>query len=259
MSHRIPHLYHHLTHLNISALRDALSQCAEESGKRKLPLFADMSLCAVRYGAGFRDYELFRFYELSPAQRETYVTRGINEKLNAALNDKGSCRIFDDKALLYARYFDLLRRRWLKLEDCTLSRFSGFMNGLSQIVLKPRKGSCGKGVRLLRTADFSSIREMYHFALESGAELAEEAVVQHPVMAKLFPGSVNTVRVGTLRVEDKVHLLYAFLRMGNGFLSEYPLLAARQLISCHRDLKVLVLFIRRKSHDSLRGVLTGRD
>ena len=215
MSHRIPHLYHHLTHLNVPALRESLSQCAEESGKRKLPLLADMSRCAVRYGAGFRDYALFRFYELSPAQRATYVTRGINEKLNAALNDKAHCRIFDDKALFYARYFDLLRRRWLKLEDCTLSRFSGFMNGLSQIVLKPRKGSCGTGIRLLRATDFSSIREMYHFVQDSGAELAEEAVVQHPVMAKLFSGSVNTIRVGTLRAGDTVHLLYAFLRMGN--------------------------------------------
>jgi len=216
MPHRIKHLVRHLTHLNTAALEETLSQCAAESGRSKAALLADIALCALRYGSGFRDYSLFRFFELSHAQRATYVTRGVNEQLNAALNDRAAALLFDDKAQFYARYFDLLRRRWLLLEGCTLPQFARFADGLSRIVLKPRCGCCGSGIALLDTSAFPSVQALYERVMTSGAGLAEEAVVQHPKMAGLFPGSVNTIRVGTLRCGDAVHLLYTYLRMGNG-------------------------------------------
>ena len=215
MSLRMKHIARRITHLDTAALKETLTQCNQDSGKSKAALLADMSRCALRYGAGYRDYSLFRFYALTPQQRATYVTRGTNERLNAALNDKTAAKLFDDKAEFYARYFDLLRRRWLLLEGCTLSRFAMFAGGLDRIVLKPRNGSCGQGISQLRAEDFPSLSALYDHVMESGAELCEEAVVQHGDMERLFPGAVNTVRVGTLRCGDTVHLLYAYLRMGN--------------------------------------------
>ena len=41
-------------------------------------------------------------------------------------------------------------------------------------------------------------------------------MVQHPAMAKIYPGSVNTIRVYTVRPEDgEPHVIYACIRMGN--------------------------------------------
>jgi hypothetical protein len=44
----------------------------------------------------------------------------------------------------------------------------------------------------------------------------QEAVVQHPSLALFHPGSLNTLRVITLRLNDTLRLIAATLRMGNG-------------------------------------------
>ena len=46
--------------------------------------------------------------------------------------------------------------------------------------------------------------------------MIEEGIVQHPRMAELNPGSVNTVRISTLIGDKKEGIVYAFLRIGNG-------------------------------------------
>ena len=47
-----------------------------------------MKDCAVKYGAGYMDYDLFEMYNLTPEQRDTYLTRGRNNALVVKYNDK---------------------------------------------------------------------------------------------------------------------------------------------------------------------------
>ena len=51
------------------------------SGKSRISIFNDMRECAVKYGAGYSDYDLFEMYNLTDEERDTYITRGINNDL----------------------------------------------------------------------------------------------------------------------------------------------------------------------------------
>jgi len=50
-------------------LNGTLNTVHERSGKSKLSIFLDMAWCTLRYGSGYYDYEIFAFYNLTPAQR----------------------------------------------------------------------------------------------------------------------------------------------------------------------------------------------
>ena len=90
------------------------------------------------------------------------------------------------------------------------------MEGREQIIAKPSDLCCGQGVEKLKVADFDSLDALYDYLKGSGADLIEDVVVQHPAMAKIYPGSVNTIRVYTVRPEDgEPHVIYACIRMGN--------------------------------------------
>ena len=72
---------------SIDKLKQTVNTVHERSGKSKLGIFLDMCWCFARYGAGYYDYQIFNFYELTAAQRKTYVTRFISKKLNMFMND----------------------------------------------------------------------------------------------------------------------------------------------------------------------------
>ena len=43
----------------------------KKTGRSRLSLLWDMKDCAVNYGAGYMDYDLFEMYNLAPEQRDT--------------------------------------------------------------------------------------------------------------------------------------------------------------------------------------------
>ena len=53
----------------------------KKTGKSRLSIFNDMRECAVKYGAGYSDYDLFEMYNLTDEERNTYITRGRNNDL----------------------------------------------------------------------------------------------------------------------------------------------------------------------------------
>ena len=72
------------------------------------------------------------------------------------------------------------------------------------VVLKPTTGRGGDGVRL------ASPVEVEHCVAQAGAELlVQEQVVQHPELARIYPGSLNTVRVLAVRLPQHGPVLAA--------------------------------------------------
>ena len=58
------------------------------------------------------------------------------------------------------------------------------------------------GVEKLKKADYATLDAMYEDLKNKGADVIEEVVIQHPDMNRINPGSVNTIRVYTVRQED---------------------------------------------------------
>ena len=72
----IKYIFKRLKTMDKKALFDKVDSIHKKTGKSKLFLLCDMAKCARKYGAGYMDYDLFEMYNLTPEQRDTFITRG---------------------------------------------------------------------------------------------------------------------------------------------------------------------------------------
>lgn len=186
------------------------------TGRSRPIVFADIVGCGFRYGAGFNDYLLCEFYNLTPEQRSTYVTRSVNNTLVKMLNDPECYGYFDSKSAFYRTFADFIGREWLDFPSATEAQLESFISGKEAIVVKPDNGTGGKGVEKLALKNFKNAEELYQKLREDKVGVVEEALVQHPQLDALNPYSINTLRIVTIRNDTGGHILYAHLRIGNG-------------------------------------------
>ena len=188
----------------------------KKTGKSRVWLFFDIISCGIKYGAGYKDYKLCEFYNLTAAQRATYVTRGINNTIVSMLNDKSYYRCVEDKTEFNTLFADYIHRQWIPLQDASFEDFTAFLGDKSVIIAKPSTATCGGGVEKLRVKDFNSPRESYEHLKQTGAGLAEDFIVQHSKVSAIYPDSVNTYRIVTVLYNGQANVVYAFIRIGNG-------------------------------------------
>ncbi|MCF0121450.1 MAG: carboxylate--amine ligase [Oscillospiraceae bacterium] len=191
----------------------------EKTGKSKLFLLADIAVCAVRYGAGYNDYNIFAFYNMNHAQRSTYITRVKNKKIIAYLNNPDYYDIFDMKNIFDAKFKDFIRRDFLDVAEMSIDDLMRFIEGKKSIFAKPNDSESGKGIEKLDVDKFASVEELFEYIRkpEKNFGVVEELIVQHEDMARLYPYSVNTIRICTVVGDNgkDVYCGYATVKMGN--------------------------------------------
>lgn len=202
--------------MNFKNMLERVDKVHQKSKKPKIVIFLDMVWCGLRYGAGYRDYELNAWWTLNRKQRKTYITRAINNKLVSKLNNPQYTHLLENKVEFNQMFEKFLGRKWLNLATASFEDFENFTAELDEIIAKPIADSCGHNVFKISKNKFSSIRAMYDYILKTNSVLVEEYVIQNKTIASLHPSSINTLRIVTLRADDgKNHILYAFIRIGN--------------------------------------------
>jgi len=79
-----------------------------------------------------------------------------------------------------------------------------------KVVIKPTKGKSGRGVKVVDSGKFVELLKE-----RSEEYIVEEFVKQHHLINKIFSGSVNTVRIITLKKNNKEYVVVkAILRVG---------------------------------------------
>ena len=205
-----------LTGVRFKKMNHMIDVVHQKCGQNNVRTFFDMLWCAVRYGAGYYDYTMFGFYNMTGAQRDTYLTRVRNKKVSNLMNDMAHDDDFDDKLLFNVRFAKYLRRPTLNGETATVEQMAGFLEGQEAIFAKINHGSCGNGVEKLYVKDFESPAAMLDYIREKKLVVLEHVQAQHPDMARLHPQSVNTMRICTDLVDGQVHIAYITLKMGRG-------------------------------------------
>ena len=214
-----------LKKMDFGSMGQLAKEASERCGKPKAFIMLDMIWCGWRYQAGYTDYSLFQMDRANAAQRRTFVTRGVNDRLVARFNDAGYRHIFENKDEFNARFASFLGREWMRIAPPNEAGFdaaseadklAAFCKGKDEIVAKPRDGMCGKGVEILKTADYPDSAQLYTHLQSVGAGVVEDVIVQHPDMAALYPDSINTLRMVTLNNGKAVTLVLAICRIGNG-------------------------------------------
>ena len=197
-------------------LNNTLNVVKKKSGHGKARTFVDMLWCAARYGAGYYDYTMFGFYDMNGRQRDTYLTRMRNKKVQELMNDDAYSDLFDDKLQFNPKFERFLRRKVLDAGRATVKDMEEFMKDQEFFFAKPAHGTCGDGIEKCRVSDFADASEALNYVRGKDLLVLEHVLPQHPDMARLHPESVNTMRILTDRVGDEIYIAYIVVKIGRG-------------------------------------------
>lgn len=196
-------------------LGKVVNNAHERSGKNKAAILLDMINCLVRYGAGYNDYVIFEFWNLDHKQRDTYMTRMRSKKFIMFMNDHDDAHYFDNKNEFNEKFKDYIGRECLDLETATDEDIKNFYNTRKKIFAKMKDLSCGIGCELMKTEDFEDAEAFLAYSKEKGFATIEDVIENHPDIAKIYPFSVNTMRMITLvDAKGKAHCIFSVFKMG---------------------------------------------
>lgn len=183
------------------------------------------------YGCSVSEYYFLNLAEKSHEDIKEYVT--VREKVvyRNKLNRIEDAHLLNNKWETYNLFKEYYNREVFLLtgkED--YQRFSEFVSRHSQFVVKPTDMGGGTGVHKLSIEKDSSDdeikrifegllleKEMNQTLYSRGKEhslVLEELIVQASEMSAFHPNSVNAVRVTTVKVGDKVNIVYPWIKIG---------------------------------------------
>ncbi|HML47690.1 MAG TPA: sugar-transfer associated ATP-grasp domain-containing protein, partial [Clostridia bacterium] len=201
---KIDYVLRRLARMDFRAMNKTAAMLHRKTGKSTLWLLQDMVRCAVKYNAGYVDYKIAEFYRLTPAQRETQITRGISNRIVGKMNDKADWHFFDNKNEFNTLFAAELGRSWIYLNHADTEALAAWLRDRGDIIAKPLDGSSGQGIEKFTPRTWKADVGAFEALLRSkNLLLLEECVVQHPALAALCPTSVNTLRIATLLGEKK--------------------------------------------------------
>lgn len=204
--------------VGLQRFHDAAEKAAAKCGKSKTRLFWDLLWCSYKYGAGPTDYLMLEFYNMSDAERATFLTRVRSAAFVQRVNPRDMSYIFNDKNEFAKRFGDLMHRDILNVFTMEAGSFHQFVAGKDAIIAKPVDADCGTGVEKIKIADFADETALYDYVKRSdkGFGILEEVVRQHPEAARLHPDSINCVRVATFVKDGTPHVVYSAVKFGTG-------------------------------------------
>lgn len=135
------------------------------------------------------------------------------------MNDLSSGIKVANKYEVYLKFKDFYKREMICIKSAQdKDIFQQFLKKYHAIMTKPVCGSLGDDCLIIKDDDIDNIDSLFNTLLKTydGEFVAEELLVQIDEMAKFNPTSVNTLRITTVRMDDRVDA-EAFLRVGKMF------------------------------------------
>lgn len=163
------YIFRVLAHASFDKMKSAINAVHEKTGRNKFFIFLDMVQCTLRYGAGYYDYQVFAFYNLTPKQRSTYVTRLVSKKLNEFLNDPEYSSIFENKDEFYTTFHDYLGRGFIELEKASKAEVEEFVKSREWLFGKLKDKECGIGCERIHVPDYPDFDSLYRYFKEKGS------------------------------------------------------------------------------------------
>lgn len=203
-------------------MKNVIDAVHKKCNKTKIGIFFDMINCMIRYGAGYNDYNIFAYYNMNHKQRKTYISRVKNRKVILYCNDQNYAHIFNNKNEFNEKFKKYLKRDFLDLSKIDFNKFKEFIKDKETIFAKPNVGESGKGIEKLLKKDFKDLKEMYEYITNKDKNFGviEEEIIQHEILNKLYPLSINSLRIGTI-VDDNGIPQLAYIASKSGNLGKY--------------------------------------
>jgi glutathione synthase/RimK-type ligase-like ATP-grasp enzyme len=87
---------------------------------------------------------------MNKKQRQTVLTRGINNEFIKKYNDPKFTHIFQNKNEFNTYFKKFIKRDWILLSGDNEDEFNKFIKDKKEIIIKPIDGTHGDGVRKIK-------------------------------------------------------------------------------------------------------------
>lgn len=164
------------------------------------------------YGFQTDEFFIYDVMSLSDYGKSRFITEGKSRwYFYDKLNKKENTILFDDKSKTYELFKKYYHREILVVNsEAQKDEFLSFVQSNPELIIKPLGSSGGKGVRLFAECDsFSTLLEEYKDGF-----ILEQKLKNDRSFSEFHEASLNTVRIVTVRLNDRVEIPYAFTRMG---------------------------------------------
>lgn len=180
----------------------------------------DMLTKAREYRFGFDEYFMYHFYNMPFAERRSYVSDRERIMYCERMNNMKNMIIFDDKAKTYEVYGKYYKRDLIEIfesGEAEEKKFASFVSKHPKFIIKPFDGACGIGIKIINVK-VEEARERLKELLKEYPRgfVAEELIVQTGILHDIHPESVNTLRIPTIKYEDRTEIIHPILRCGRG-------------------------------------------
>lgn len=218
---RLRFLWQRARGFDVASVTERARKTARIHGKSYPLVLTDMLWSAARHRVGFNDYLEFDFAILSRAERATWVTSPLALELSKKYDDPAFVHHFHHKTE-FNRLFDrFLGREWLDLETADAGELRAFAERHPVLIGKEPVSKSGFGVSRYHAADVTDWEAFHAELVRKGQVLVEEAIVQHPVLEAIAPGTANTTRVTTFVTDDgTVEIINMAQKFGRGQVSD---------------------------------------
>lgn len=216
---KIKYMLKCLKSLNVKNMFNIINKLSKKTHKSKIILTIDIIYCALRYGAGYYDYQEFEFYNLTNKERKTYLTRVKNNNIIKTYNKREDFYKLDDKGVFNEIFKDYIKRDFLIISKDNFDDFVKFTDRHKKIIAKIINGEGGKGISLI-TVNKNDKEKVFKELLKNNQTLIEEVIIQNKEISKLYSCSVNTLRLFTFYDGENAYVLNSVFKIGNGGVTD---------------------------------------
>ncbi|WP_375384304.1 sugar-transfer associated ATP-grasp domain-containing protein [uncultured Microbacterium sp.] len=217
---RLHYLADRARNINVGSVLERAREASADHGKWMPAIVVDMLWQAGVRNVGFQDYIDYDFAILRSAERATYMTHPVSNQLSQKYDHPDFRHLFQDKVEFDHEFSDFLKREWMVVADGNADELRAFTERQGTIVTKEPVGQAGTGVHRYHAAEIADWTQFHADLLSRGELLVEEVIVQHPDLAAVCPGTVNTTRVTAFFDGERTHILAMAQKFGRGAVSD---------------------------------------
>jgi len=216
-------ILHKKRNLNERSIESAIKLYVGDdiSSDEKKKIHDDILKCIKKYAVSAEEYFLFGFRDISDEKRKSFVPFYEHRAVCLKINSLESRRVFENKFESYKTFKPYYKREIINIvPDCgnNLSTFLDFIKKHDKFIVKPSCKSGGKGISIIESPEVTDAEAILKELLLKSPQgfIIEELVTQSAELAEFHPSSVNTVRISTLCLKDRIEIVHPFFKMGQG-------------------------------------------
>lgn len=189
--------------------------------ERKSQIKKMMFEAMTRYRWDFDEFYIFHYENIDDVKRKSFAPEYDKNIFADLVNSPEQADVFLDKWHTYEYFKEFFGRdvyNIRSIEDIESTAFERFFAKHSRFILKPVFGTRGAGIEVVEFNNVDDAKRYLSDMYKSGvtAIIIEELIIQHDKLAELHKESANTLRVISIRYEDRVEVIHAYLRVGKG-------------------------------------------